>query len=366
MKIMKKQNRKMTVIALLLTMVLALAGCGGGGGEAGGGGSAAEANAGVRNITFAAPDGWALDTASEGSSLAFKSPDTGAVLSVYAQTQEDLDNMKEYNEKITAATLQEHFDSFGQETEEELKERHVEHEKTTMLGTDAWIYKAVKDDGSLTEITTEFLLDDAIYYASMYSEHSYDSEGNFNENATSFTDKEMAVYDAVVESLQKGDGEALLKEYLKADSIGSIAFEVPAGYSVSYVSDTYVNMKKDGSDNITLTISTTTEDDLQYFTDENGNTPESLEAEFKSNTEYASDEDKTTIAGFDGCIWKYPYDDNTMYDCSAEFLGDDAIYNAYISANAWDNEGNIKADAEALTDDDIAAFDNFIASLKKK
>lgn len=363
-RIMKKQKRKMTVIALLLTMVLALAGCGGGG-EAGGG-SAAEANAGVRNITFAAPDGWALDTASEGSSLAFKSPDSGAVFSVYAQTQEDLDRMKEYNEKITAATLQEYFDSFGQETEEELKERHVEHEKTTMLGTDAWIYKAVKDDGSLTEKTTEFLLDDAIYYASMYSEHSYDSEGNFNKDATSFTDKELAAYDAVVASLQKGDGEAFLKEYLKADSVGSIAFEIPAGYSVKYVSDSYVDLKKDGSESITISLSMTTEDDLQYFTDEDGNVPESLEAEFKNGTEFAAEEDKTTIAGFDGVVWKYPDEDDKMHNASAEFLADDAIYNVYMNTDAWDNDGNLKPDAEELTEEDIAAYDSFIASLKKK
>lgn len=362
---MKKQKRKMTVIALLLTMVLALAGCGGGSGDAGGG-SAAEANAGVRNITFAAPDGWEMNAAMEGSELAFKSSESGATLSVYAQTQEDLDNMKEYNEKITAATLQEYFDSFGQETEEELKERHVKHEKTTTLGTDAWIYKAVKDDGSLTEKTTEFLLDDAIYYVSLYSEHSYDGEGNFNEDATSFTDSELAAYDAVVASLQKGDGEAFLKEYLKADSVGSIAFEIPAGYSVTYVSDKYVDLKKDGSESITISLSMTTEDDLQYYTDEDGNSPESLEAQFADSTEYAAEEDKATIAGFDGVVWKYPDEDDKMHNLSAEFLADDAIYNVYMNTDAWDNDGNLKPDAEELTEEDIAAYDSFIASLKKK
>ena len=365
---MKKTNRKMTVIALLLTMVLALAGCGGGSGsgDAGGGGSAAEANAGVRNITFVAPDGWNVNGAMEESFISFKNPETGSVLSVNAQTQEDLDEIKEYNEKVTAATLQEYFDGFGKETDEELKERHVEREKTTTLGTDAWIYKAVKDDGSLTEKTTEFLLDDAIYYISMYSEDSYDDEGNFNPDAKSFTDGELAAYDTLVASLQKGDGNALLKGYLTADSIGSIAFEVPAGYSVSYVSKDYIDFKKDGSDNISLSINMTREEDLKYYTDENGNVPESLEAQFASSTEYADENDKTTIAGFDGVVWKYPGENDKMYDCSAEFLADDAIYNIYLSSNAYDNEGNIKPDAEELTEEDIAAFDSFVASLKKK
>ena len=368
MRIMKKTNRKMTVIALLLTMVLALAGCGGGSGsgDAGGGGSAAEANAGVRNITFVAPDGWNVNGAMEESFISFKNPETGSVLSVNAQTQEDLDEIKEYNEKVTAATLQEYFDSFGKEKDEALKERHAERESTTVLGADALVYKAVKDDGSLTEETTEFLLDDAIYYISMYSEDSYTDEGEFNPDAKSFTDSELAAYDAVIASLQKGDGSALLKNYLKADSLGSIAFEIPAGYRVSYISENYIDLKKDGSDNIGLSINMTREEDLKYYTDENGNVPESLEAQFKSSTEYADEEDKITIAGFDGCLWKYPDEDGKMYSCSAEFLGEDAIYDVYIGSNAWDNEGNLKPDAEALTDEDIAAFDNLVATLKTK
>ena len=364
---MKKLNRKMTVIALLLTMVLALAGCGGGSGSGdAGGGSAAEANAGVRNITFVAPDGWNVNGAMEESFISFKNPETGSVLSVNAQTQEDLDEIKEYNEKVTAANLQEHFDSFGKETDQELKDKHLERENTTVLGADAIDYKAVKDDGGIIERTEEFLLDDAIYYMSMYSEDSYNDEGNYNMDAKAFTDSELAAYDAVITSLQKGDGSALLKNYLKADSLGSIAFEIPAGYRVSYISENYIDLKKDGSDNIGLSINMTREEDLKYYTDENGNVPESLEAHFKSSTEFADEEDKITIAGFDGCLWKYPDEDGKMYSCSAEFLGDDAIYDVYLGSNAWDNEGNLKPDAEALTDEDIAAFDNFVATLKTK
>lgn len=363
------KRTKLSVIALLLTMVLALAGCGGGsssGSGDAGSGSAAEANAGVRNITFAAPDGWTVDGAMEGTFVSFASPEAGVVFSVNAQTQEDLDNMKEYNEKITASTLKEYFATFGQESESELKERHVEHEKITVLGTDGWLYKAVKDDGSLTEKTTEFLLDDAIYYVSLYSEDSYDNEGNFNPDARSFTDSELAAYDAAVASLAKGDGDALLKGLLNASSVGSIAFDAPAGYSVSYASGDYVEFKKDGSDDIGLQISMTKEDDLKYYTDEDGNVPESLEAQFANDTEYMTDDEKMTIAGFDGCIWKYPHEDGNLYNVSVEFLGEDAIYSVTMDSNAWDEDGNIKADAVALSDEDLAVFDSFVASLRKK
>ena len=60
----------------------------------------------------------------------------------------------------------------------------------------------------------------------------------------------------------------------------------------------------------------------------------------------------------------YPYEDDVYYDVNATFMADGVMYDIGMSTGAWDNDGNIKEGAEQLSQDDLAAFDSFLASLK--
>ena len=62
----------------------------------------------------------------------------------------------------------------------------------------------------------------------------------------------------------------------------------------------------------------------------------------------------------------YPYEDDVYYDASAIFMADGVMYDITLSTNPWDSEGNIKEGAEQLTQEDLDAFDAFLASMKAK
>ncbi|MBQ3428575.1 MAG: hypothetical protein IJH28_02225 [Mogibacterium sp.] len=360
---MKMTLKKLLALITVMAMVLSLAACGGG---SGGGSSEApaEANAGVAEIVFSVPEAWTCNSATLGDYVSYKT-ESGLDFGVSVFDEEDLENSKQWDPEQTAENIQEYFEqSNTKQTDEELKERGTERTKVTVCGVDGYQYAGSSDNG-VVGLSTSFLYNGKSYLTFLDKQDVYDDEGKVKKDAPAISADDMKAYESILASIQSGDGDAMLKGSLTADSIGSIAFEVPEGYSVTSVSDTYITLAKDGSE-VTINCNLITEDELKWYEDENGNHPESLEAEYKNRTEYMGDEDKATIAGFDGYKNCYPFEDDKYYYTSAMFLGNDGIYDFDMSTPAWDADGNIKEGAVELTEADREVFDNFVASLKAK
>ena len=356
--------KKLLALTTVMVMVLSLAACGGSGSETGSGEALAEPNAGVADIVFSLPEAWTWSSATLGDYVSYKT-ESGMDFGVSVFDEEDLENSKQWNPEQTAENIQEYFEqSNTKQTDEELKAKGVERTKVTVCGVDGYQYAGSSDNG-VVGLSTSFLYNGKTYLTFLDKQDVYDDEGKVKKDAPAISAEEQAAYESILASIQSGDGDALLKQSLNADSIGSIAFEVPEGYSVTSVSDTYITLVKDGSE-VTINCNQITEDDLKWYEDENGNHPESLEAEYKNRTEYMGYEDKVTIAGFDGYKNCYPFEDDKYYYTSVVFLGNDGIYDFDMSTPAWDENGNIKEGAVELTEADREVFDYFVASLKAK
>ena len=362
---MKKSLRKVLALMASLAMAFSMAACGGGSSSGGGVEPAevpAEPNAGVAGVVFSVPEGWTLTSANEGSGVTFDAGN-GFSFGISALNEQDIEDMKEYDPDNAAESVEDYFEKQNGD-DKSLKERGITRSKTEVCGTEAYEYLAESKKG-LAGIGTNFLLDDVCYMVYLDSDNEYDEDGKLKDDAPAMGDELEAQYRGVLGSIKAGDGEALLMDNLTADSIGEITFAIPEGFKLSSLSEGYITMSKPGTD-VELSINLTKEEDLQYYTDENGNVPESLEEEYKNDTQYNEDEDKATIAGFDGYMQVYPYEDDTYYDVSAIFLGKEGIYNIMMSTAAWDDDGEIKDDAESLSKEDIEAFKTFVSGLKAK
>ena len=357
---MKNSLKKILALATVLAMALSLAACGGGSSSGGSSEAPAEPNSGVAGIVFSVPEDWTVEDASIGEYISYKTGDYYFGVSVI--DEEDLADFKSYDSSITAETVEEYFEQNNTGGEDKLKERGVERSETEVCGGKAYAYKGTNKNG-VAGLGTNFLYDGTYYMVYLDYEKAYDDKGKLRDDIPALSSDLETAYNNVIASIQGGDGDALLSANLNVNSVGSLSFEVPEGYSVASFSDRYVTLKKDGSA-ATIQISITDEEDLEMIEDENGNHPESVEAEYKSRNEYADDSDKTTIAGFDGYKYMYPYEDDVYYDVSATFMADGVMYDIGMSTGAWGNDGNIKEGAEQLSQDDLAAFDSFLASLK--
>jgi len=358
-------KKKLLVMMLAFAMTLAFAACGGGADSGAAAEPAAEPNAGVGDVVFVVPDGWTVLNASVAGSgsVSYSNPDSEYMLYVSTFDEESLKDVKEWNPDRSAETVQEYYEKYYT-SEEALSKENLESTAVKVCDTDGQYVKYKAKSGEYMELGTYWMQDGKIYDIGMVNQDAYDEKGNLKEDATKLTDDEIATYESIVASVQPGDGAAILNSLMKTDSLGSIAFEAPEGYTLTDIYKDYISFKKDGSENITLNISRSDESSLKYMEDQNGNHPSSLKEAYEMYL-YEGME-KATIAGFDGHIDKYTSEDEKYHNVSAEFLADDAIYNIYMDTSAWDNEGNIKPDAEELTEDDLAVFDAFVASLKQK
>ena len=359
-------KKKLLVLMLAFAMALAFAACGGGGGgseaepepEA-----AAEPNAGIGGVVFVMPDGWTVTGASLDGYLQVTIPDSDYMLYGNIFGEDDLESVNEWNPERGADTVEAYYEK-TYTSEDALSRENLENTAVKVCDTDAQYNKYKAESGEYLEAATAWLYDGEIYSIGLFNPNSYGENGEVVEDVTKLTDDELSTYEGLVASIQPGDGEALMKASMSADSIGSFAFEAPAGYDITAVyNDERVTYSKPGSE-IVLEISRTGEEDFKNITDENGNHPESLQAWYERFLSEGMEE--TTIADCRGHIDKWPYEDGNYYNCSAEYLADDGIYSVFMGTNAWGEEGNIKEGAETLTDDDLALFDAFMESLKKK
>lgn len=359
---MKKSIRKILALVAAVIMVLALAACGGG--SSGGSSEApAEPNSGVAGIVFSVPEDWTVSGAEQGNYIAFKAND-GYDFGMSAFDENSLKDFNEYSDEEDYASVEEYFKSRNTGNEDRLKERGVERTEGEVCGVKSYEYTGKSDNGA-AGFGTDFYLDGVYYSVYLDAENAYDENGVIKKDLPAISDDLQAAYKGVIASIQAGDGDALLSKNLNVNSVGSMTFEVPEGYSVTGFSDEYVTLGKDGSE-IKLQISTTDKDDLEWMEDEDGNHPESVEAWYKERTEYMEDSDKVTVAGIDGYKMQYPAEDDNYYDVSAFFMSDDVIYDVRMDTDAWDNNGNIKEGAVQLSQEDFDTFDAFLASVKAK
>lgn len=358
-------KKKLLVIALALAMVLAFAACGGGGSSApADGGAAAEPNNGVGGIVFALPDGWTPDSINLGSYSSYEVPDSDCSLVVNCFGDEQLQEHNEWSdEKLDS--VQAYYDKYFTLNEKDAKEKKIENSKIKVYGVDADYNKYTGGKDGVYELGTYWMDDNTVYSMYLLNEKNFDDKGEIKDDATPFSDDQIKQFEDIIASVQKGDGTALQKEALAAigNSIGSFTYEVPAGYSISEYSENHVNFEKDGS-SITLNLNSTTTDDLQYYTMEDGSVPSSLQELY--NQRLYEGVETTTIAGCEGFVSKWPDENGQYYNVDATFLADDALYSVYMGGNSYDENGNLRDDAEALTEDDLAAFDALLASLTKK
>ena len=355
-------KKKLLVLMMAFAMILAFAACGGGGGSEAEPEAAAEPNAGVGGIVFSLPDGWTVSGSSLQGYMEVTIPDSDYILYANIFGEDDLENVNRWNPEHGADSLEAYYEK-SYKSEEALAKEGLESTTVKVCDTDALYNKFKTKSGGYIEAATAWMYDGEIYNIGLVNYDSYDENGKVNEDVTKLTDEEILTYEGIVASVQPGDGTAIQKAALSADSVGSIAFEVPEGYTLTAVYEEQVTFTKDGSD-VTLQFNVTDEDDLENMTNSDGKHPESLQ-EWYDQFLYEGIEE-TEIAGYKGHIDKWPAEDENYYNCSAEFLADDGIYNAYMGTDAWDENGNIREDAVPLTEDDMAAFDAFVASLKKK
>ncbi len=356
-------KKKLLAIVMMFAMTLFLAACGGADGvkETTLPESTAEPNAGVLEVVFAAPEGWTVSDVYPGSTMQFTSPDSAFTLSLSSLTERDISTMEGEDSSLS---VQEYFEKYHIPTEETLKDYDGEFSTVKICDTDGLYFKSKRGADGFISIGTSWLYNNVIYSLGMFNPDAYDDQGNVKEGAVTISDDEIALYETALASVKPGDGTAYSGEAPTEESIGSFTYDIPEGFTASPadVWENGVTFYKDGSD-VTLQLYYTGEDDLDQVTMGNGKNPTSTEEYFNSMADWG---EATTIAGFKGTIENTPEDDGTLYFASARFLADDGVYEISMDANAWDENGDIKEGAESLSDEDIATFNAFVESVRKK
>lgn len=358
----------------LVMMMSMLAACGGGGSSSEDGGvgeaeepAAVEPNAGVGDIVFVVPDGWTLTGATAGSSVEYKTEGSDYTLIASIFSEKDLKEMGQFTDadgkEIEINNIQDYYNQFCKVTEESKKENNLEDEAVKVCDVDGTKVKRANDKGECFYVTTSWLEGDKVYSLYMSNFDAWTNDGKYKEGAQVLSDADVKMYDGILASVQHGDGDTFAAAGIKADSLGEFTFDTPQGFTAEQARDNYVSFKKDGSDNIHLSVHMMDlEDAKQQEID--GKAPESLKEYFDY---FSYGEGATTIADCEANVQKIPEDNGNYYYCSAMILTDDAIYRVDMNSdNSWDDEGNIKEDAESFTEEDLAAFDAFLESLKKK
>ena len=357
-----KLRGKVIALVMTLTLVLGLlAACGGGSDSSASAGADVEPNDGMRGIVFADPEGWKVSYAEKDQFSNYSKDGSDYILLVASTTEEDLKDMGD--DEIASLTIQEYWDKYYKVDEKELKEKNIELSSIKVCDIDADLTKTNGKSGICGEAVS-WIMDDTIYTVALSGVDIYNEDGTIKDDAKACSDQDLADFDYLVASIQKGDGSSLQKLEIEADSIGGFSFEKPEGFSINSAGDNYIYLKSDSSE-ANFDVMVTGEDELENHTLGNGEHPASVKELYEQGL-YEGIE-TTKINGYDGYYDTYEEDGKTYYR-SAHFLADDVLVEATINAaeEMWDDEGYIKKDAPGLTEEELAAFDAFVASLQKK
>lgn len=346
-------KKSLLAVFMSLAMIVSLTACGGGGSSEPAA-EAAEPNSGLRGIVFAVPDGWAVEGVGE-NFVSYKTKDSPVTLHVSAMDQDDISG---FEDEDSSLTVQEYFDKNYKASDEDIKKYDLEQKDIKVCDTDGLLVSR-KVSGGYAYKSAAWMLEDTIYSIGLSNYDNYDDKGELKDDAVALTSDEEALLDGVLASVKPGDGEALKKQSLNADSVGALSFTAPEGFELTNVGDGFVSFEKG---EVTLNFNRTTEEDFEKWSWEGDDAPKSVEEMFRQNAEWA---EAATIAGSDGFIDKTPDENGKYYSVSARVMVDGVLYEVNMGTDAYDENG-LKEDAVALTDEDLAAFDAFVASLTKK
>ena len=368
---MKNSLRKFSALLMALVMMMSmLAACGGGSSSSSDSGdsadapaeeeaAAAEPNAGLAGRVFNVPEDWEIQDITEGH-VSYSIPDSRLTLSVNTIDEDDLKNM---SEEVQNESIENYYEKFSKGTKKDQKKNNFDQEEIKMCDTTGFYNKhKTKNGDGYYGLSAGCLSDNIVYQFSYINVEAYDDQGQVKDDVEPLSDDEIAPFEKVIASVRKGDGAAILEESIKNGGIGNISYETPEGYSVGFASDRNVSLEKDGSD-VSIQINMTKEEDLAELSEMSEEKYESLDDYY--DLDGVSEEDKTTIAGMEGIKMVYPDEDGKYYNVNARFKDDDAVYGLYMNTDAYDENG-LKEGATSLSDEDLATFDAFLASLKKK
>ncbi|MBR7088051.1 MAG: hypothetical protein IKI38_01745 [Mogibacterium sp.] len=354
-------KKKLFVLLIALAMVMSFAACGGGGSSEEAAAPAAEPNTGLAGIVFAVPDGWTLTQTDVDNYLQYDPQDSGFLFSANTVDQSDIDSMGSDEIK----TVQDFYEKqFLKMPDTEGKGYTNEISDIKVCDTDAKYAKAVRDDKTTFEISTNWLMDDVIYSVSVFYPVDYDENGKPTKEFTDFpamSEDLMKAYDDVIASIQAGDGKSLQPAGLPIDSLDGFSFVAPENYPVTYAEEKSISMNNKENGN-TIFLQRVDQEAFENFNWEGEGLPTTLEEYFESGK---IDSESVEIAGYEGYVNKYPAEDGKIYDVHAGFMADGVVYEINMYADAYDENG-LKADAVPLSDEDFAVFDGFLASIAKK
>lgn len=361
---MKKLSKITTLLLALALMMSAFTACGGGDSGTDAGAADTEPNAGFEGIVYTIPDTWTVREKGE-DFINYTIPDTDFDMGVLVTTEEDFAEIKDtLPEETKAETLEEYFEKVFKATAEDKKKFFIDQNEIKICDTKGYsTRRANESDTGYVSASAAWMYDNSIYEVYMFNIEAYDDQGELVEGAEVMHEDMLEVFDGVVASIKPGDGASFANSIEAPKEIGELSFEVPEGYAVTDFSDNYITIKKDGSKNEIHLNCVTEESLVKSQTEIDGKKITTLDEYY--NEEDLSDEDKMSIAGVDGYVFKIPDENGKLYDCNASVRIDDAVYEISLFGDAYDENG-LKPDAVPLTDDEVAAFDAVLKSLKKK
>ena len=357
--------KKLIVLLLSFTMVLAFTACGGGSSDSGsdsGSGEAAEPNTGLAGIVFSVPDSYVLDGSEPGSYISYKTGDSGYMLTASTITEE---NLAEMGDDFKGKSIQDFYKDDFLASDKIIKENNLKQDKIKVCGEDAYYVTAHNDNNEPFEVSTSWMMDNTIYSISLYYPVEYDEQGKpktDKNDIPALSADQISEYESIQASIQAGDGSSLQPDGLSVDSLGDVSFETPEGYSVNNYDEHYVHMANRDNGNY-LSLHMVDEGEFEQMGWEGEGAPANLDEYFES---CKVDSEAVEVAGGEGYISKYPEEDGKIYQVNASFRADgDEVYEVSLSTDAWDENG-LKADAVPLSDEDMAVFNDFLASIQKK
>lgn len=363
LKVMKKRVVKFSSLMMAILMSLSmLTACGGATkmSKADIPSVDAEPNAGIRGIVYTVPEGWKQINAELGRMAEFGNDDTEYNISIYVTTEEDI---KEADGEDKNLSVKEYYDKHFAPPAKVDKESAENQFILPICDTEGLYAKLKGDDGNCYSASASWFLEDTIYNVYLGRWENYDENG-LKDDAKPASDSDLAALESLLGSVKAGDGEALQTDKIDVDTIGSLRFELPEGFEVKEVAGDYMTIKKvDGEPQIQFYV--TTEDTLNNMTDEDGNSPKTLQEAYEMD-KYEGQE-TYTIAGKEG-LFSANEEEEGIFSAHASVLLDDGIYsvNMFAAEDMWDDNGYRKSDVKPLTDGDIKAFKDLVSSLTQK
>lgn len=350
------------MISLLLTIAM-LTACGGGGGSSDASvfdndGKNAEPNNGIQGIVFAVPEGWEQTNYYQGEYSEFGNADTPYTINISITNEDTLKTFEE--EEIANMTVEAYYKKYLTPNRKWMKKNNIQLIETKICDSDAYYTKRNSDKGVLGAGAT-WLYDGVIYDVSLDNHDNYDDQGELKEDVEAASDEAVAALEYLLASARPGDGSAFTNA---ASGFGSLTFDPPEGFVLTNIGDRFAEFDtEDGK--VYINVNMFTEENLDDFTDGDGKHPGSLREEF--NNRFYEGMDTIEIGGHEAFIDKYQEEDGKYYMINAAILTDDALYDIYMQPmDEIFDENGLKADATALTDEQVAAFEKFVKSFRDK